>query len=284
MSWRSETENVHQSINLSIYLSMYLSIYLSTYPSIYLSIYPSIYLSIYISIYYSSIYFTPEVSPLELEMGICKISHKKSPLGRKSKLLSIYRVGLAICIEMVGPVCQCCHFPCLGSLPSPTLSANGAVAGELSNFTMFFSDLFWIFPWQLHGPAVARPSCRAGDRSICHNMNVLLCETERERERERETAGRRRSITVYAFFSWAKEIIIFNPSGALTILGLLRNKYPLVFAVSILQLKWFILDFFHALFSKLHFKISKLLMIRWFLIVYLKWKAQHHLQLEQQFK
>ena len=62
----------------------------------------------------------------------------------------------------------------------------------------------------------------AGDRSICHNTNVLLCETERERERE--MAGRCRSITVYAFFSWAKEIIIFNPSGALTILGLLTLK------------------------------------------------------------
>ena len=87
-------------------------------------------------------HFTPEVSPLELEMGICKISHKKSPLGRKSKLLSVYRVGLAICIEMVGPVCQCCHFPCLGGLPSPTLRANGAAAVISPCFFQIYSEFF----------------------------------------------------------------------------------------------------------------------------------------------
>ena len=89
------------------------------------------------------------------------MSHKKSPLGRKSKLLSVYKVGLAICIEMVGPVWQCCHFPCLGGLPSPTLCANAAVAGEFGNFTMLFVR---IFPWQPRSPAAAQPGHGAGGR------------------------------------------------------------------------------------------------------------------------
>ena len=107
------------------------------------------------------------------------MSDKKSPLGRKSKLLSVYRVGLAISIEMVGPVWQCCHFACLGGLLPPTLCANGAAAVISPCFFQIYSEFF-------RGSRAARPSrCL----SICHNTNVLLCETERERERE--TAGRR---------------------------------------------------------------------------------------------
>ena len=56
-------------------------------------------------------------------------SHIRSRHLGESLSCSLY-IELAICIEMVGPVCQCCHFPCLGGLPSPTLRANGAVAGE----------------------------------------------------------------------------------------------------------------------------------------------------------
>ena len=35
-----------------------------------------------------------------LKWVLCKMSHKKFPLGRKSKSLSICRVGLAVCMEM----------------------------------------------------------------------------------------------------------------------------------------------------------------------------------------
>ena len=57
-------------------------------------------------------------------MGTLQDVHKESPFGRKSQWLSmnyVYRVGLAIYIEMVGPVSRCCHFACLGSLSSLTL-------------------------------------------------------------------------------------------------------------------------------------------------------------------
>ena len=69
------------------------------------------------------------------------MSHKKLPLGRKSKLLSVYRVGLAICIEMVKPVWQCCHSACLGGLPSPALCPLWHCCGH---FTMLFH--FRIIP------------------------------------------------------------------------------------------------------------------------------------------
>ena len=90
----------------------------------------------------------------------CKMSHKKSPLGRKSKLLSVYRVGLATCIEMVGPIWQCCHFACLGGLPLLTLCPNGTVVAISPCF--FISELCWIFP---HG--------RNGTSGRCGNCSII---------------------------------------------------------------------------------------------------------------
>ena len=117
-------------------------------------------------------------------------SHIRSHHLGENLSCSLYtELGWLYCIEMVGPVCQYCHFPCLGGLPSLTLCANGTVARELGNFTMFFSDLFWIFPRQPRGTAAARPGRGASYRSICHNMNFCFV---------RETAGWRLGIAVYA--------------------------------------------------------------------------------------
>ena len=73
---------------------------------------------------------------LELEMYFARcymMLHKESPLRKKSKLLSVYRIGLAICIEMVGLVWLWCHLGhnailSANGLPSPNLPPNGAVA------------------------------------------------------------------------------------------------------------------------------------------------------------
>ena len=54
--------------------------------------------------------------------------NKESPLRRKSKLLSVYRFGFAICIEMVRLVWLWCHLGHNAGLPSPNLPPNGAVA------------------------------------------------------------------------------------------------------------------------------------------------------------
>ena len=73
--------------------------------------------------------FTPEVL-WSLKWILCKILHKRSPLGRKSKSLSVHWVGLAMWIEMVRPIWQHCHLPWYGNLPSPTFLANGSIGEE----------------------------------------------------------------------------------------------------------------------------------------------------------
>ena len=92
-------------------------------------------------------------------------------------------------------------------------------------FFMIYSEFFRgsSAVWQQLGPAVGPAIAEfVIIRTFCF-------------VRERETAGRRRGITVYAghFSERGKrgrererereEIIIFNPSGALTIFGLLKH-------------------------------------------------------------
>ena len=134
------------------------------------------------------------------------------------------------------------------SLPMLPFSLFGR--GELGNFTMFFSDLFWIFPRQRLSPAAEPAVAYIGHNTSVQKCPALDCmpvpflrgifpkggrerkrERERGRERVRETAGRRRGIAVNAghvlnhwyytpwhqklhihlvLFSWAK-LVIYVP-------------------------------------------------------------------------
>ena len=133
---------------------------------------------------------------------LCQMSHKKSPLGRKSKLLSVYRVGLAICIEMVGPVWQCCHFPCL-DVCHRRLYAQMALLQNLVISPCFFRIIQnFSAAWQRLGPAAGPPSLH-GQRSL---KRAIFPKGGKKREREREMAGRRHGASPFMQGIFPKDV------------------------------------------------------------------------------